>query len=442
MIDASYASRISKFEQPINRSSDGEKIIFDQIIEMAQTILYLITLFILFEFVLSKVVSWLNLKTWDRPLPDEVKDLYDTQKYKEAKDYAFANFKLSLISSSLSLIITLAFLWLRGFAWVDDMAKSFSSSPILQALVFFAIIGAASFVISLPFDIYGTFVVEEKFGFNKVTPKLFLMDKLKAIVLALVLGGGILALLTFLFGLLGDKFWIAAWVVVSGFSILLAMFYTSLLLPIFNKLIPLDNGELRQSIERYAAKVKFPLTNIMIMDGSKRSTKANAFFSGIGYKKNIVLYDNLVKEMSIEEITAVLAHEVGHYKKKHVLQSMVISVIQIGIMFFLFGWLASKPVMAEVLGAKENNFHLSLVTFALLYAPVSLVTGLLMNVFSRKNEYEADAYAKETYSADPLVSSLKKLSVNHLSNLQPHPAYVFLHYSHPTLLQRVRAMRK
>ena len=411
-----------------------------QIIEMAQTILYLIIAFILFEFILSKVLSWLNLQSWNNPLPGEVKDLYDAKKYAEARDYAVANFKSGMVSSTLSLVITLAFLWFKGFAWVDDLARGISPSPILQALIFFGIIGAASSIIALPFDLYNTFVVEEKFGFNKVTPKLFVLDKLKEIALAIVVGGAIIALLTFLFGLLGNKFWIAAWVIVAGISIFIAMFYTAVLLPIFNKLTPLGGGELRASIEKYSSQVNFPLTNIFVMDGSKRSTKGNAFFSGLGSKKNIVLYDNLVNEMNTNEITAVLAHEVGHYKKNHILQSILISVVQMGIMFFIFGWLAGNPVMAEVLGAKQNSFHLSLVTFSLIYAPISMIIGLFMNLFSRKNEYEADAYAKETYGANPLVTALKKLSVNHLSNLQPHPAFVFFNYSHPTLLQRMRAL--
>ncbi|HWB62080.1 MAG TPA: M48 family metallopeptidase [Chitinophagales bacterium] len=407
---------------------------------MAQVILYFIVAFIAFEFALSKTLSWLNLKTWDKPLPDDVKDLYDQEKYVRAKEYAVANYNVGTVTGIISFVITITFLLLHGFAWVDAIARSISPSPILQCLIFFAIIGAASSVISLPFDIYDTFVIEQKFGFNRTTPRTFVFDKLKGLVLAVVLGGGILALLTWLYTLLGNYFWLAAWGVISGISIFLAMFYTSIFLPLFNKLTPLAEGELRSSLEKYAAKVGFPLTNIFVMDGSKRSTKANAFFSGLGHKKNIVLYDNLVNDMNTDEITAVLAHEVGHYKKKHVLQSMVISVAQMGIMLFIFGWLAGHPIMAQVLGAKQNSFHLSLITFGLLYSPISMVTGLLMNLFSRKNEYEADAYAKQTYSAAPLITALKKLSVNHLSNLQPHPAFVFFNYSHPTLLQRMRAM--
>jgi STE24 endopeptidase len=296
-------------------------------------------------------------------------------------------------------------------------------------------------LISLPFDVYHTFVLEEKFGFNKTTVQTFVADKLKGILLGAVIGGGLLALLTFLYGWLGEWFWLSAWAVVAVFTIFFAMFYTSWLLPLFNKLTPLEDGDLRKSIVAYANKVDFPLTNIFVMDGSKRSSKANAFFSGMGSKKNIVLYDTLINESTIEEITAVLAHEVGHYKRKHILQSMALSVAQMGVMFYVFGWLAASPVMGEVLGAKVNNFHLSLIAFSLIYAPISMITGLLMNIFSRKNEYEADNYAKETYSEKPLITALKKMSINHLSNLQPHPAYVFFNYSHPTLWQRMKHLQ-
>ena len=307
--------------------------------------------------------------------------------------------------------------------------------------MFFGIVGGATSLIGLPFDVYSTFVIEEKYGFNKTTPATFIADKVKGLVLGVIIGGGIYALLAYLFQLLGDYFWIAGWVVVSGFSLFIATFYTAVLLPIFNKLTPLENGELRSNIETYSSKVSFPLTNIMVMDGSKRSSKANAFFSGIGSRKSIVLFDTLINDMNTDEITAVLAHEVGHYKKKHVLQSMVLSIAQMGLLFFLFGWLARSPLMAEVLGAKENTFYLSLVTFSLLYSPISTVIGMFMNVFSRKNEYEADNYAKTTYGPDPLISALKKLYVNTLGNPQPDPLYVFVNYSHPTLLQRIRAMR-
>lgn len=408
---------------------------------MANSILYAIVSFILFEFVLSKVLGTLNYLSWNKPIPADAVGLYDAVKYEEAKRYAAANFKFGVVTSVFSLIVSITFLLLGGFAYVDSIALSYSENAVVQALIFFGIVGIGSSFINLPFDIYNTFVIEERFGFNKTTAITFIGDKVKTLLLTVVLGGSILALLTWLFQLLGNNFWLAGWIIVAGVSIFMAMFYTNLLLPVFNKLTPLEPGELRQSIENYAAKVNFPLTNIMVMDGSKRSSKANAFFSGIGSRKNIVLFDNLIKDLSIEEITAVLAHEVGHYKKKHILQGMVIGILQMGLMFLLFGWLSRNPVLAEVLGAQKNSFHLSLIVFSLLFSPINLITSLFMHMLSRKNEYEADNYAKTTFAAEPLISSLKKLTVNHLSNVQPHPAYVFFNYSHPTLLQRMRNLR-
>ena len=408
---------------------------------MAQTLLYLIIAFIVAEFIFSKVLSYLNMQSWDKPIPDELKDVYPQDKFDKAKAYAIDNDRVATISGLISFVVSISFLYFHGFAWVDDVVHQLSGQYIIQGLLFFGIIMLGSSIIGLPFEIYSTFVIEERYGFNKMTVSTFIIDKVKGALLGAIIGGGIYALLAYLFQLLGNQFWIAAWIVVSGFSIFIAAFYTSVLLPIFNKLTPLEAGDLRSKIEAYASKVSFPLTNIMVMDGSKRSSKANAFFSGMGSRKSIVLYDTLINDMNTDEITAVLAHEVGHYKKKHIFQSMAISIAQMGMLFFLFGWLARNSVMGEVLGAKENTFYLSLVTFSMLYSPVSTVIGLFMNVFSRKNEYEADHYAKTTYGADPLISSLKKLYVNSLGNPQPDPAYVFVNYSHPTLLQRIRAMK-
>jgi STE24 endopeptidase len=407
---------------------------------MAQIILYLIIGFIVLEFLFSKWLSLLNRATWDKPIPAELADVYDAEKFEKAKEYAKENERVSVISSAISLVASLAMLFFKGFAFVDQWAGTMSSNSIFRGLIFFGVLSVGNFLIGLPFQFYSTFVIEEKYGFNKTTVTTFILDLLKSTVLGVIIGGGLYSLLCFLFGTLGDSFWIVAWAVVAGFSLFMAMFYTSILLPLFNKLVPLEEGELRAKIEKYAQRVGFPLTNIFIMDGSKRSTKANAFFSGLGSKKNIVLFDTLVNEMNQDEITAVLAHEVGHYKKKHITKSIVISILQMGLMFFVFGWMAKSPLMADVLGAKENSFHLALVTFSMLFSPISLVTGILGNLYSRKNEYEADAYAKDTFSALPLVSALKKMTVNHLSNPQPHPYYIFVHYSHPTLLQRMKAL--
>jgi STE24 endopeptidase len=407
---------------------------------MADIILYAIISFIVIEFIVTKTVDYLNLQTWNQPIPDELKDLYNQERLQKARAYAKENFQLRVISSTLSLVLIIGFLWCRGFAWIDEISAVVSPHPVIHSLVFFAILGFGSFVWQLPFSVYSTFVIEQKFGFNKTTISTFIADTVKSLLLGTMIGGGLLALLVYLFQWLGNYFWLAGWITVSAFTVFFATFYTSFVLPLFNKLKPLESGNLRTAIEKYASRVSFPLTNILVMDGSKRSTKANAFFSGLGSKKNIVLYDTLIQDLSEEEITAVLAHEVGHYKKKHIIKFMLLSIVQSGILFFLFGWLAKNPVMADVLGASKNNFHLSLITFSLLYSPVSLITGIFMNMYSRKNEYEADAFAKQTFSATPLISALKKLTTNQLGNPCPHPAFIFLHYSHPTLLQRIQSL--
>ncbi len=407
---------------------------------MAQTLFYLIVGFIVFEFVLAKVLDLLNYRNIDTPVPEEMRDLYDEEKVKKTKAYDKSKTAYQTLSSTLSLVVILIVLFLDGFAWLDEFVRQYTDQPILMGLMFFGILYLASDLINIPFSLYNTFVIEEKFGFNKITPKLYFLDKLKGYVVAILIGGGILSLITFLFTIAGSNFWWIAWITVAAFSLFMMVFYTSLFLPIFNKLTPLEDGELRVAIENYAQKVSFPLNNIFIMDGSKRSTKANAFFSGMGNKKSIVLFDTLVNDHPKDELLGVLAHEVGHYKKKHVQKGFVISMLNMGVLLFLFGLLAKSQLLPQILGATEQSFHLALVAFSLLYSPVSFFTGMLMNVFSRKNEYEADAYARETYDGNSLKTALKKLSSNHLSHFNPHPAYVFFHYSHPPVAKRLKAI--
>ena len=405
-----------------------EKILFGAII-----------IFIIAEFIWSRWLDYLNNQSWNNALPAKVANLYDTEKYEKAKNYDQEKYKVSLISSVLSVVFTLLFLLLGGFAILDNFIRQFTQNEIILSLLFFGIMMLFSYIISLPFNIYSTFVIEEKFGFNKTTPKLFVLDTIKSTLLMVLIGGSLLSLIVWLQGVSGNYFWLMAWGTVSGFSIFMAMFYTSFLLPLFNKLTPLEAGELKDSIIEYSKKVNFPVSNIMVMDGSKRSSKANAFFSGLGPKKSIVLFDTLVNEMTKDEIIAVLAHEVGHYKHKHIYKSIVISLFSTGIIFFLFGQIMNSQLLADVLGT-QKSFHIALVVFSMLYSPISLITTPLMNIFSRKNEYEADAYARKTYAGEYLVSGLKKMSINHLSNLQPHPWYVFFHYSHPPLLSRMEAL--
>lgn len=407
-----------------------------------QTIFWIIIAFIIFEFVFDKIIDFINSKSWDQTIPEVVKDLYDTDEYLKAKNYAKANGKLSLIVGILNFVIILLVLFNNEFANLDNLVKSWSNNYLIQSLYFFGVISIFTMFINLPFSLYKTFVIEEKYGFNKTTISTFVLDFIKNILLSVILGGTILSVIIWLYTQGGEYFWLYIWLFVSAFSIFFATFYTSLIVPIFNKLKPLEEGSLRESIETYSKKVGFSLKNIFVIDGSKRSSKSNAYFSGLGSKKAIVLYDTLIEDNTDEELTAILAHEVGHYKKKHILYSMGISILQMGIMFFIFGWISKNENVALALGVQENNFHIVLIAFGMLYSPISLITGILMNFYSRKNEFEADAYAKETFGSEPLVSSLKKISKKHLSNLTPHKIYTFIHYSHPPLVERLKALMK
>ncbi len=295
----------------------------------------------------------------------------------------------------------------------------------------------ASDILTIPFQWYSTFVIEEKYGFNKTTVKTFISDKLKGYMLGALIGGGLLGAMIYLVNTIGPNFWIWFAILATAFMLFMNMFYTTLILPLFNKLTPLADGELKTAIEDFSRKINFPITNIFVIDGSKRSKKANAFFSGIGKKKKIVLYDTLIANHTTEELVAVLAHEVGHYKKKHIVWSLVLSVVQIVFTLFVLSLMVFNENLSLALGGQAQAIHLNLLAFTILFSPISAVTGLFMNAYSRKNEFEADAFAKKAYSGKALADALKKLSVDNLSNLYPHPAYVFFHYSHPPLLKRL-----
>jgi STE24 endopeptidase len=408
----------------------------------AQTIFWLIIAFIIFEFIFDKVMDFLNSKSWEKGTPKIVRNIYDKKEYLKAKNYAQANGKLGLISSSFNFVIILFVLFNNELANLDTLASSWTDHYILQSLYFFGVIALFTTFINLPFSLYKTFVIEGEYGFNRMTTTTFFIDFIKNIVLSAILGGVLLSIMVFLYTKRGEYFWIYSWIFVSAFSLFLATFYTSLIVPIFNKLKPLEEGTLRESIKEYTNKVGFSLKNIFVIDGSKRSSKSNAYFSGLGSNKAIVLYDTLIEDNTDKELTAILAHEVGHYKKKHILFTMVLSILQMGIMFYIFGSLSRNENVALALGAKENSFHIVSIAFSMLYTPISLITGILMNLLSRKNEFEADAFAKETYGAEPLISSLKKLSKKHLSNLTPNKFYTFIHYSHPPLVERLKALIK
>ncbi len=406
----------------------------------AHTILIVILAIISFDFILDKILDYLNLRNLKEKLPGEVEGIYDEEKYKKSIQYTRANTKFSFLSSTFSFVLSFVLITSGFFGWLDAEIRTLYHDETLITMLFFALLFFASDIINLPFDLYGTFVIEEKFGFNKTTAKTYVLDKLKGYLLTLIIGGGILFIFLQLIDIFGANFWVYFWLVAATFMLLINMFYTTLILPLFNKLTPLEDGELKKGIEDYAQKVKFPLDNIFVMDGSKRSNKSNAFFSGIGKKKKIVLFDTLIQNHSKEELVAVLAHEVGHFKKKHIVSSYIISILQTGIILYILSLMIFNPSLSQALGGEANAIHLNLLAFGILFSPISEFIGLFMNILSRKNEYEADAYARETYKGEALESALKKLSVHNLSNLTPHPAYVFFHYSHPPLLQRLRAL--
>ena len=407
---------------------------------MAQLLFYIIIGLVVADFIFERILAYLNSTRWSDVLPEEVKGIYDVEKYRKQQAYQKVNYRCSMLTSSYSFAIMLLMLLLTGFAWVNNIALSVSAHPILLALVFFGILMFASSLLSTPFSVYDTFVIEQKFGFNKTTPKTYILDKIKGWLIGAVIGGGLLALIIYIYQLTGKNFWIYAWLVISGFSIFMVLFYSNLIVPLFNKQTPLPEGELKTAIQNFASKVGFKIDDIYVIDGSKRSTKANAYFTGLGPKKRIVLYDTLIKDMTTNELVAVLAHEIGHYKKKHVTRSLLIGILQTGIMLFLFSLFVSSPALSAALGVSEPSFHIGLIAFGILYSPISMITGLAMNIYSRRNEYQADAFAARYFDANELASALKKLSVSNLSNLRPHPLYVFFHYSHPTLLQRLKAL--
>jgi STE24 endopeptidase len=404
---------------------------------MNNLIFWLIIAIPVLGFITERILDYLNSKMWSVNLPDKLVGICDENDYKKTQLYDKESKKLSVWASSFSLLIILCMIFFGGFTFVDNLSRTINSNPIVCALLFFGIIGFASDIINIPFSYYDNFVIEAKFGFNKMTLKIFITDHFKSWLIAIIIGAPVLWLITWLFYKTGSNFWLLAWGVVVAISVFISFFYSELIVPLFNKQKPLDEGELRNKIEHLAEKVGLKLKNIYVIDGSKRSSKANAYFSGFGPKKRIVLFDTLIKELSDDEIVAVLAHEIGHYKEKHILYSLLLSTLTTGLMLFLLSVVINNPALYEALGAEQPSFHLGLIVFGILYSPLSLVIGLGENYFSRKNEFAADKFAKENFEAASLASALKKLSLKNLSNMMPHPAYVFFHYSHPPLLERL-----
>lgn len=406
-----------------------------------QTTLYLLIGILTLDFVVNKILGILNNKSRKQPIPDELEGIYDEEKYSQSQAYQAEVFRFSIFSSTFSFLLMLAILWFGGFGWLDEYLRGIAAVEPLTSLYFFGVVYFVSDIIGIPFELYSTFILEEKYGFNKMTAKTYVMDKIKGYILTIIVGGILASLFIVLVMFFEENFWIYFWVAISLFMVFINMFYTSLIIPLFNKLSPLEDGSLKSAITSYSEKVGFPLNNIFVIDGSKRSSKGNAFFSGLGKKKKVVLYDTLIDKHTEEELVGVLAHEVGHFKKKHIVWSMILSILQTGFMLWLLSKIVFSSEISWALGGNVTALHLNVFAFAILFSPISTAIGVLMNLFSRKNEYEADAYAVKTYSKEPLISALKKLTSDSLGNLTPHPWFEFMNYSHPSLLKRIKAMQ-
>ena len=401
---------------------------------------YAILTVLIASFLIERWLDYLNATNWSSKLPSGLAGIYDEEKYKKSVDYEKTKTRFTIITESLGFIAILLIFTTGGFGWLDGIIRTRVNNPILVSLLFFAVLGLFAQIASLPFSYYETFVIEAKFGFNKSSRTVFFIDQVKGLLLSAIIGGSILALIIWIYLISGSLFWIYALLVIASFSVFMLLFFSNVIVPLFNKQTPLAEGELKSVISSFGSKVGFLIDNIFVIDGSKRSTKANAYFTGLGKKKRIVLYDTLISELEPKEIVAVLAHEIGHYKKRHILTGLFFSLANTALMLYVFSLVSNNPAFAKVLGSEVPSFHLSLISFAILYSPLSLIIGLGLNYLSRRNEYQADRFAADNYRGEYLALALKKLSINNLSNLTPHPFYVFFHYSHPTLLQRLKKL--
>uniref|UniRef100_UPI004056ED6E M48 family metallopeptidase n=1 Tax=Candidatus Electrothrix sp. TaxID=2170559 RepID=UPI004056ED6E len=404
-------------------------------------------IFILFVlvggYVLDLVISFLEIRSLQPDLPAEFRDTYDEEKYRASQKYTKVTTGFSVIQDTVTLVLTLIFILAGGFNVVDLLVRSVGWSSIGTGLLFTGSLILLSFLVGIPFSLYSTFVIEERFGFNKTTGKTFFLDLLKGLVLAILIGGPLLAAVLWFFEITGSLAWIYCWLAVTLFTFILQFLAPVLIMPLFNKFTPLEDGELKEGITQYAAQQDFAIQGIYTMDGSKRSTRLNAFFTGFGRFRRIVFFDTLMEKLQPQEIIAVLAHEMGHFKKKHIFKMMAASVVQTGLMFFILSLFLGNEQLFAAFGMEHVSIYAGLIFFGFLYAPVSMLLSIFFNFFSRKNEYEADAWAVKTTGdqGEELINGLKKLSVHNLSNLTPHPLHVFLHYSHPPVLQRIEAIR-
>jgi STE24 endopeptidase len=398
---------------------------------------------IIVEYLLSSVSSFLDIKNITPIIPQDFKKAYDEKKYVRSQEYLKARTRFGLFSSTFSLCLILIVIHSDIFGVLDQYVRIQTENYILQGLMFIGVIYIFQDIISLPFSLYNTFVIEQKFGFNKTTLGLFIIDKIKGYAIFIVLGSVVITPLLYFFHVYSEIGWLIAWIILTVFMIGIQPLFVHVIAPMFNKFIPLEEGELREEIEKYTGKVDFPLARIDIMDGSKRSAHSNAYFTGFGKSRRIAIFDTLVEKHSTKEIVSVVAHEVGHYKLKHVLQGTILGIIETGIMLFAFNLIMNDISLFHVFGTNQLSVHAGIVFFSMLYAPVSMLTSIITTAISRKNEFEADKYSLDTTNdGQALISMLIGLSANNLSHLTPHPMKVFLSYSHPPVTDRIKAVNQ
>ena len=402
-------------------------------------VIILVTLLV--DFILNLVADLYNLKALDAGLPGEFQGVYDEETYEKSQQYTKVQTRFGILTSTINLIILLGFWFVGGFNTLDQIVRGWALGTIWTGLAYIGILVVLKTILSLPFSIYSTFVIEERFGFNKTTPKTFVLDMLKGLALGVVLGGPLLAGILAFFTYFETYGWLYAWAAVTAFTLIIQFIAPRWIMPLFNDFEPLGEGDLRTKINAYAKRVNFKMEGIYVMDGSKRSSKSNAFFTGFGSNKRIALFDTLINNHTDDELVAVLAHEIGHYKKKHIIKNMAVSILQTGVMFLLLSIFLHSQGLYEAFYMEQTSVYAGLIFFGMLYAPIDMILSIFMQMASRKHEFEADAYASTTFKKEPMVQALKKLSKDNLSNLTPHPFYVFLNYSHPPVLQRIKAIR-
>jgi STE24 endopeptidase len=402
---------------------------------------FIILFALLIEYAVGVVANLLNLKSLGSEVPSALEGVYQPEEYRKAQEYIRTNTRFDFVTDTFSLLVLLSFWFAGGFNYLDQVVRSWGFGPVLIGLLYIGILMLGYSLLTLPFSIYHTFVIEERFGFNRTTPRTFLLDRIKGLGLTALLGAALLSGILALFEHVGYHAWVYCWLAVTVFSLIMQYVAPTWIMPLFNKFTPLEPGELKEAMLNYARSVRFPVTNVFVVDGSRRSSKSNAFFTGFGRNKRIALFDTLIKKHTVPELIAVLAHEIGHYKKKHILQGTIINILHTGVLFFVLSIFLGSPGLYGAFYMQQQSIYSGIVFFGLLYTPLEMVLSVIMHALSRKNEYEADRFAAETIQQPQhLIEALKKLHAGNLSNLMPHSFYVFLNYSHPPLLQRIRAI--